>query len=221
MKNLIEKFMDSFEKLDKEACVKLIQDSLKLNQIKIPDLYENILAPALNNMQCHNQEEKYCIWEEHVKTAIIRTIIENSYLLVLQERDKNTNVKKEKVVSLCPEGENHDLGAKMVADFFTLEGFEVLYVGANTPKFEFLDLIEIVQPQIIAISITNYYNLVSTKDTIRDIRARVNIPIDILVGGNAFRKNTDFKELGADFLLNSYHDIKRYSKEREKNDTTL
>lgn len=220
MEELYLKFMDAFIKHDKEACVKLILDSLRLKEISIPELYQNILAPALNNIECHNVEAKFCIWEEHVRTAIIRTIIENSYLFVLDLRNKEAKNRKDKVVILCPDGENHDLGAKMVADFFIIEGYETTYVGANTPKQEFLDIFEVIKPQIIAISITNYHNLVAAKDTIREIRGRIKTPIEVVVGGNAFNRNPDFKSLGADYLLKSYEDIKNYCKGRDKNATT-
>lgn len=214
MEKNYNKLMDYFMNNDKEECVKLVLNLLRDMEIDVVTLYSDVLTPALNKIECHLQEEKYCIWQEHIKSAIVRTIIECCYPYVLRERDLKGKLKDKKVIVLCPDGEGHEIGAKMVADFFTIEGYQTTFIGASTPKSEFIDVINIVKPDIIAISVTNYYNLVATKDIIREIRGKSSLPLKVVVGGNAFINNPKaFDELGADDLLQSHGDIEGFNEE--------
>jgi methanogenic corrinoid protein MtbC1 len=100
----------------------------------------------------------------------------------------------------------------MVADFFTMCGYDVTFVGANTPKNSFLSAIDIVKPKYVAISVTNYYNLVYTQKIITEIRKRKQKESKIIVGGRAFNQNPDvYSEIGADLLLQTFNDIRSLS----------
>ena len=61
---------------------------------------------------------------------------------------------------VCPEEEYHDLGIRMGADFFTIAGYDVTYIGSNTPKSNILSAARFLKPDIIDISVSNYLNLV-------------------------------------------------------------
>ena len=61
----------------------------------------------------------------------------------------------------------------MVADFFRLEGFNATFVGASTPASTIHKAIEIVEPDYLLISVTNFYNFVSVKKTIEDIHKKI------------------------------------------------
>lgn len=52
---------------------------------------------------------------------------------------------------------------KEKADFYTLNGFDTVFVGANTPKEDFVSAINIIKPKYVVISVTNYYNIVNAE----------------------------------------------------------
>lgn len=54
----------------------------------------------------------------------------------------------------------------MVADFFYLEGFNATFVGTRTPASTIHKAIEVVEPDYLVISVTNFYNFASIKKTI-------------------------------------------------------
>lgn len=206
MNKYYNEFINYFEKEDKSACVNFALDKLEKNEIGIVELYNEILAPALNNITCSLDNKELCIWKEHVRSGIVRTIIECCYPYVAKVSDKSGNGL---VIVTCPSEEYHELGARMVADFFTISGFDVVFIGSNTPKEEIIDVIRIVQPKYLVLSVTNYYHIVSAKKTIDSIRNKGNSDVKILVGGNAFVKNAQiYKEIGADAILKSFEDIK-------------
>ena len=102
---------------------------LERKEIDIVSLYTEILGPALNSMEQEENDEAF-IWREHVRSSIIRTIIENCYPYVIFEREeKYNNIKVDKKVAVvCPSEELHEIGARMIADFFTLLGLSLIHI---------------------------------------------------------------------------------------------
>jgi methanogenic corrinoid protein MtbC1 len=211
MHPLYKDFIRIIEKEDKRASIDFAVSRLQSKELDIVTLYSEILAPSLNHMKCEGTEE-FCIWKEHVRSSIVRSIIENCYPFVESERDEKyrSGASGVKVMVLCPAEELHEIGPRMVADFFTLLGYDVTFVGANTPKKSFLSAIETIKPKYIAISISNYYNLSAARRTIEDIRGTRHGKVRILVGGYAFRKNPEaYREIGADALVDTFSDLKK------------
>ena len=166
------------------------------------------MTPALNSIIDDFKDEEDLIWKEHVRSGIIRTIIESAYPFVLKERDKRGKINGEKVIVMCPRFEDHELGARMVSDFFTIAGYESVFIGANTPEKTIIKAVEEIKPKYISMSVTNYYNLISTKKTIDIIKENFKYGIKFLLGGQAFASNPEaYKEVGGDLLLKSFDDI--------------
>jgi len=94
-----------------------------------------------------------------------------------------------------------------------MNGYDVLFVGGNTPKSEYVDAIDIIKPDYIAISVTNPYNIIITQKTIEHIKNEakaksIKQPV-IIVGGKAFNNKEHLAmQIGADKILHSYEDIK-------------
>lgn len=217
MDKLYKQLLEYLQREDKQGALNLCIDALKKKEIDVVSLYESMLGPALNNIIYeHQDDENNLIWKEHVRSAIIRTIIENAYPFVLKERARKARVNGQDVIVMCPRFEDHDLGARMVSDFYTIAGFNSTFIGANTPERTILKAIESIRPKYVSISVSNYYNLVAVKKTINQINQTFDYKIKFIVGGNAFKSNSDtFADLGGDLLLKSYADILELSKEEE------
>lgn len=195
---------------DKEASLNYALNLLAEQNVGIVDLYTKILGPALNQMTCSEEDQRLCIWREHVHTAIIRTIVESCYPFVIAEKKKMNSCDRGTAAVLCPPEENHELGARMVADFLTICGFRTIFVGSNTPYGDFINGVEILAPKLIAISVTNYYHIVVTKKIVADLRDKMGDKVKIVIGGNAFDSNPDhIHAIGADFYSRSFDDLKK------------
>jgi MerR family transcriptional regulator, light-induced transcriptional regulator len=206
MDNENQDFFDALEREDKKYCVEWAMEKLAAHQLDIFSLYAGVLTPALNmHASCENDDFS-CIWKEHVRTGIVRTIIESSFLQVIKERDDLGFENNDKIVIvLCPPKETHEIGARMIADFFTIYGYDTIFVGSDTPTKSFLAAIEDYHPRYIAISTTNPYNVFHLQKTIEQIRAiKKYDDIKIIVGGSAFKDHPDlFQTVGADMQMNS------------------
>ena len=222
MHPLYDEFNSYLSAEEKERCVQFVLSSLQNQSIDVITLYNDILTPAMYADFCKEEEKGICIWKEHVRTSIVRTIIECCYPYIIKERNlKYGSSTKGRVVVVCPPGELHELGARMVADFFTLCGVNVTFAGANTPQNDIISAIEYFKPAYIAISITNYYNLVATRRLIKQIRdIKLGVSFRIVLGGQACRGNPDVcQKMGADMILHSFKDIENLAK--EQGDATL
>jgi methanogenic corrinoid protein MtbC1 len=213
-----DKLMSYLEKEDKESAVKYAINLLSEGKIDILTLYRDILSPSLNNMFCNVDEKEVCVWREHVRSSIVRTIIECAYPFVIKEREKRgVKRKNESVIVVCPQEEYHEIGPRMVADFFTLLGFDTVFVGANTPKEDFVSAINVIKPKYVVISVTNYYNIVNAERAIKKLREEANYDLKIIVGGHAFKSNKEvYKKIGADYLLDTFEEIEAFVKEEQK-----
>ncbi len=216
MKDVYESFLNFLEQEDKEKAVEIVIEELKKakNDMDIIEIYNGILARSLNEMTCSLADKKICIWKEHIKSSIIKTILECAYPYVIKIKNSLNRDAKCKIAIICPDGEYHEIGARMIADFCLLAGFETVYVGANTPKEEFIYAINYVKPDIFAMSVTSFFNLVSAKKTITAIKEKANYRLKIVVGGSAFDNNPSaYKDIGADMLINDYEGILALAKE--------
>ena len=100
----------------------------------------------------------------------------------------------------------------MAADFFTLNGYDTVFVGSNTPYQDFYNAADLIRPDIIAISVSNYYNIVATKKIISELRRRTGGKSRIIVGGNAFLGGVHSAEVvGADCIIQTFSDIRSLS----------
>lgn len=202
---IYEQFSELLTKENKESCVQFALDQLHQAKIDLVDLYQELLTPALNEFSCPVDDKEVCIWKEHSRTAIVRTIVETTYLDLMKEK-RNTVKLNKSVIVVCPSEEYHEVGALIIANLFELAGFDARYIGANTPKNDILSAVKVLQPDYIAISVTNYYNLVQTKQITQEIK-QLYPQIKIIVGGAAFGHPSSTAAVFYDYHLNSFQDI--------------
>lgn len=208
MDGLYGKLFKALKEHNKEEAVKISLEALEKERIDVIGLYERILSPILKNVVEEYKDESMLIWQEHVRSEIVTSIIENTYLNVLKERDKKGLAKGKKVMVLCPKFEEHIIGSRMARDIFTIAGYETIFIGANTPWETVLKAIEIKKPEFISISVTNFYNIIETKRTIKEIKNVFGYGIKFILAGNAFKRSKEtYKEIGGDIYLESLKDI--------------
>lgn len=209
MHTLYEELLGYLIKEDKEKAVKLCISALESEKINVVALYEQVLTTAINHIIMeYEDDEDNLIWKEHIRSGIIRTIVESAYPYVLRDREKMGKLKNQSIIIMCPRFEEHELGARMVSDFFTIAGFDATFIGANTPERTIIKAVESLKPDYISMSVTNYYNLIAAKKTIDIIKEKFDYNIIFLLGGNAFNKNPEAcKEIGGDMVLKSFQDI--------------
>lgn len=211
MEKIYQSFINYLDGEDKDQAVKFALMLLETNQVTVEELYERILTPSLAHYSCPVQDKQICIWKEHVRTSIIRTILESTYAFIIKRKEMIQPLHK-KVMVLCPTEEFHEIGAIMITHLFALQGFDAQYVGANTPKEDIVSAMRALQPDYIALSVTNYYNLVVTNRIVQGIR-NANPQVKIIVGGQAFLHQGALDAVVHDYYFKGFDDIVCFGRE--------
>lgn len=209
LKQLSTSFGEALLKLDKPQAISLVQKALEEKSVNIVDLYTKILAPSLGKIASNETNQTIPIWQEHVQSGIVRSVLEITYPYLTRSVE-SSSANSLKALVFCLEEEYHELGARMITDFLTLLGFEAIFIGANTPKNEILDAIESLDPDLVCISVTNYFHLTRLKDLIILMNAVFKEKrFKTLVGGYAVDHTPHAKEtIGADYFASSFDDLR-------------
>jgi methanogenic corrinoid protein MtbC1 len=203
-------WIELMDQEDKEGAV-LYARQLIENGLSPIDLFQSFLTPALSQWTCPVEDKESCIWKEHARTAIVRTILEGAYPAVAEAKKNVVSVGKSVVIA-CPSEEYHEVGPLIVANYFELAGFHARYIGANTPKDDILSALKILKPDFLALSVTSFYNVVQTRKILEDVRQK-HPHIQILIGGTAFLHEGNRKAVPHDYYLTSFADIANLAKE--------
>lgn len=164
----------------KGECGRLVTNLLD-GGIPIRTLYRELLQRAMYQVGELWEHNRISVAKEHLATSVTEFLLTLVYprLFAVEHCGR-------KAVVACVANEYHQLGAKMVADIFELNGWDGYFLGANTPVTELLSLLEEKQPDFLALSLSIYFNLPSLLDTLKIVRESFT-DLDILVGGQAFR----------------------------------
>jgi methanogenic corrinoid protein MtbC1 len=108
--------------------------------------------------------------------------------------------KGKTVVLACVSGELHDMGLRVIADFFDMDGWDVYYLGANTPSASVVKFVTNRNPDLLAISATMTFHLPEAQKMIQMLKSEnTTSSIKVLVGGRPFNIDKGlWKKIGAD-----------------------
>jgi MerR family transcriptional regulator, light-induced transcriptional regulator len=92
----------------------------------------------------------------------------------------------QRILVSCVEGEQHCIGARMVADLLLIEGWSVDFLGADVPTSALLETIRFRQPQLVALSVRTSTGLEHASRVLDELS--MDGP-KILLGGQAILEN--------------------------------
>jgi MerR family transcriptional regulator, light-induced transcriptional regulator len=165
---------------DRREALRLLVDEGLLRGIPLQDLHLKVIQPAQYEIGRLWQENHISVAQEHLATAISQLALSHLYRHL--PRDPSNG----KVVMLsCVEGELHEVGARMAADFLEMAGFDVRFLGANVPSHHLVRMVREQKPDLLALSVTMTYHLPALRDAVAVVREAIpHLPI--AVGGLAF-----------------------------------
>ena len=133
--------------------------------------------------------------QEHYCSAATQLIMSQLYQYIFSSEKTGR-----RLVAACVGGELHEIGIRMVADFFEMDGWDTYYMGANTPTSTIIEAIDSHQPDLLAISASMPFHRKTLKELIATVRDHdTDGRVKILVGGYALRSSQDlWIKLGAD-----------------------
>jgi len=189
-----EIYLDALLNSDRKRAQTLV-NQLVSDDVSISDIYIYIFQDTMRHIGLLWQEGKIKVGREHYATALTQFLMSTLYPKVFSSE------KKDKKLLACTVGsELHEMGIRMVADLFEINGWDTNYLGANLPASFISDFAKQFQPDVIALSVTMPYHLSTLKETIKLIRDNEALSkVKIMVGGFPFLDNESlYKNIGAD-----------------------
>lgn len=160
--------------------------------LDLRDCYLLVFQPTLREIGRLWQIGRITVAQEHYATAATQLVMSSLYPRVFAgPKDAG------RMVAASVGGELHEVGVRMVADFFELSGWDTHFLGSNTPAREVARMAVERQADVVAISATMSTHV----DRVREMVAAVREATDavILVGGRPFLLVEDLWEVvGAD-----------------------
>src|SRR5439155_4068376 len=105
---------------------------------------ESILSPLLHTIGERWEHGELSVAEEHLVSEAVRSRL--GHLLA----DSGGGIRGSAVLACAP-GEEHELGLMMLAIALRRDGWRVVYLGADTPFGDAVDLAERVDARLVAI----------------------------------------------------------------------
>ena len=197
---LAENYLKKLLASDRRAASEMI-----LNHVKdisdVRDVYMHVFQPVQYEIGRLWQTNQISVAEEHYCTAVTQLVMSQLYSYIFTAPRIGR-----RMVATSVSGELHEIGIRMVTDFFEMSGWDTYYLGANTPSESIISTILEKGADILAISATITYYVSEVKQLIQKIRNAPEISsTKILVGGYPFLVAPElWKTVGADgFAINA------------------
>ncbi len=202
---LAQRYLDAVLLGDRAAATRLVMDSFQAG-MPIQDIYINVLQPVQYEIGRLWQTNKITVAQEHFCSAVTQLIMSQLYYPHICNAEKKGGA----MVGICVSGELHEIGMRMVADLFEMEGWNVCYLGANMPAYNIVDTLLEKKADILGISAAMASSVNKVEKIIEKVRASDTRPTKIIVGGFGFNRDAGLAKLvGADFYAGSAREALR------------
>ena len=191
---LLRQYLDALLRGERQTASRLITDAVQRGA-DVRAIYLDVFQRSQYEIGRLWLTNQVSVAQEHYCTAATQLIMSQLYPSIFA-----TAKNGRRLVATCVGGELHEIGMRMVADFFELDGWDTYYLGANTPTVTVLEAIADRRPDVLGISATMTFHISIAADLIERVRASAAGPqVKILVGGYPFIKSPElWRKIGAD-----------------------
>lgn len=145
--------------------------------VGVAELHLQVVQPAQREIGRLWQQNRISVAQEHLATSISQLVVSHLYQHMPRERPNG-----KRALVACVEGEQHDVGARMGADFLEMAGFEVRFLGANVPTETIVR--EASAADLLGLSVSMPFHAPALEATVRAVRQARGEGYPIVVGGN-------------------------------------
>jgi len=183
--SLAQVYNEALLRGDRHTASQIIMDALD-SGVDIRNIYIHVFQPSQYEVGRLWLANKISVAKEHFASAATQQIMSQLYPHIF-----NTNRLGKTVVAATVGGELHEIGIRMVADFFEMEGWDTYYLGANTPAPSIIQTIKEYNADVVALSAAMPYHRSVLKEVVQEIKSQAGTSLKIMVGGNAVKNNPD------------------------------
>ena len=175
----VEDFTNALVARDLEAVRGLVAE-LRAQDVAAQTLYTELFAPALHRVGELWAQGAISIAEEHVASSLI----EQQMAALYPESFIAARASRQRVLVASPEGERHVIGLRMVSDILEAQGFDVVFLGADTPRDEFAQALRRYSPEVVVLAAYTAQTATALAET-ADLLHKLSPRLFIVAGGAA------------------------------------
>jgi methanogenic corrinoid protein MtbC1 len=169
-------FLEALLSGRRAECARIVQELLGA-KVPLSDLYLDLYQRAMIEVGSRWEKNLITVADEHLATAILESLFFLSGPEIFRTPRNGC-----RVVMACVPGEYHQIGARVVSDFFEWKGWDSQFLGADTPSGDLVRLVRDRRPDLLGLSISMFFNLPALKSTLDLLRGELP-DLPILIGG--------------------------------------
>ncbi|MDX9758631.1 MAG: cobalamin-dependent protein [Bacteroidota bacterium] len=169
-------YQDALRRGDKRACAEIVQRQVD-RDVPLRSIFLALFQDGLYEIGRLWEENRISVAIEHLATSITLSLLH----IVYPRLFRIPRTGRAAIVATAP-GEQHYVGARLVADICELHGWDSHFVGSNTPLSEFRGIIEEKRPDALAVSVTLRSSLPSLLTLIDTVQAFAP-DLPLIIGG--------------------------------------
>jgi methanogenic corrinoid protein MtbC1 len=191
---LLEALGDALRAVDQLRAMTVVRQALKRGWT-VDDVRFFLIRPALYDVGSRWERGEIGVGDEHLATSVCEWL-----LFALAGRVRRRPTTGLRALVGCSEGEQHVLGARIVAHVLSENGWSVLFLGAATPVPAWAQIVEARRPDVAVLSTTTPGAFDTVAPALAVIKAS-RPTCRTVVGGQAYLgSDVSAEDLGADLL---------------------
>jgi PAS domain S-box-containing protein len=196
--SLAAQYLHALLRGDRRFASKLILASVQQGT-SVRDIYLQVFERTQHEIGRLWQVNQISVAQEHYCTAATQQIMSQLYPYIFGA-DKTRGT----LVAACITGDLHEIGARMLCDFFEIDGWRTHYLGADVPARDVIQTVVQYKADVLAISATITYHVGAVEALVAAVRRTPKCcGVRILVGGYPFKVDSAlWKSIGADGSAN-------------------
>ena len=173
-----------------QVLLKAVDDGLA-----VKDAYLNVIIPAVREIGRMWHIGEVTVAEEHFASDTAQMVIAQ-----LQSRATVAPPIGRTMLAASVAGNRHDLGTRILANLFEIEGWRVVCLGGDVPGSDVAQAVIDFEADLLLLSATLHTQLRAVERTIHLVRQRADErPVRVIAGGLAFDEAPDLsRRFGAD-----------------------
>lgn len=180
----------------RHAALNIVEDALNIGWDPV-DVYVEIIADALHRVGELWEQNGISVAQEHMATAVSQYAIASIYPKLLP-----SGPSRGEMVVTGVAGELHQIGANLVADAMESKGWNVRFLGTNTPLSAILQTVRDNSAEVLCISTTLGSNLPAAAELIRSVAGdQKEHGLRVVLGGSAYQHSPQFLDEFGDCVL--------------------
>jgi methanogenic corrinoid protein MtbC1 len=206
-------FLSALIEGDHRKSLNIAKESV-LSGKDIEPFYLNIIQPSMYEVGMLWERGTISVAQEHLASAIVTRVMAASSMMTVAPQ-----LKKTKIVITAAPNEFHEIGAWILSDILEHSGWDVKYLGANTPTKDLIELLHSFQPDVLALTVTMPFNILKATEIINLIKSDGELEKTLtMIGGHAFNESDElWKSTGADCFAANAGEAKTLLNEWEQN----